>query len=102
MSAITSGNEIQSRPIGRVQGRMNRIPAGKRNGRRGHAVNTVGIVKVAIIIEVAAPQVAVKCTPQAVDDSWVGLQAHAPLQAPYKHPGNLRSLLRQTGFPFDN
>ena len=77
--------------------RFKRGLAGKRNRRWRQTAARVGIVR-RIALQVGFADSALICIAHAIDDSRVGLQAHADIQAVDEYGGNMGTVVFVCGF----
>ena len=62
----------------------------------------VGVVGVALVVEMFAPQIAVKAFPEPVGSGGVGLEQHVEPQPVGVYPGDAGTLGRHGGLPLDD
>ncbi len=80
---------------------MNCSASRHRNRRRRQSIARVRIIG-GVGLQIRAPQVAVEIGTNAIDDSRVGLQAHAPVESTGKDTGDARAFIGTSGLFFDD
>ena len=75
------GHEVQELVLFRVQRGLERGRAEGADGAGGQAGAAVRVVGVVLVFQMAEEQASAETAPHAVDDSGVGLQEHATLEA---------------------
>ena len=101
MRSVAPGNEIQTGAGLGIYRSQQRFPAGHGDRCRRQAIDNVGIVRRRLTQMLPADTPLIGIT-HTIDHGWIGLQAHADLQAAGEHAGNLIPLMRYAGFPLDD
>ena len=101
MGAIATRHKVERIAFSRIQRRMNRFPAGQRDGRGRKSVDPIGIV-VSVGSQILASDTPLVFLSHPIDDRRIGLQPHTFLQAPDKDAGHFLPLMNRTGFALND